>query len=529
MPTSKILTDTPSFHRILHPHLPILDTNIHARSFQESSPFCFWTVIFIASRYHSDYVSRYNLLITPYTNLMNQTLLKNPHSLHTIQAILCLCTWPTPLMYQLEDPSLMYAGIAVHAAFILGLPRSLTSTGPTFSGISQEHREVMAKTWLACFSVHTAFVTQTLRYPSANYSPKSLSMFIGVPPSLRGAHELSTVDMILERSFVPTKLAIEAEIQRCVAKYHDAMLGEMDGSVRETLVQMCDREMDNIPLRLSCSLDTYLTFSFVVGKLHIYTLALIKEGASSADKRRFDPHSRGATFQTLGMTAANRIIESYCNSLDTPIGQNDEALINRYLALPKMFFRGVLFATFFLLKYFALNNSCPNEDKLTARNKVLMVHAKLRATAPHQFSESGRAAAVIEVLCRHADSDNSDLGIEVDDRASASVAWGALILASKIRGKTAWTESMLQHINPTSPPQADGSQAPYTDFNPNSDPPEPGLPDETMSLPEDMWDQSFLDLLDFRAYDFNGGIEQPLNWPEPGQQNNTLKPPTMPS
>lgn len=52
----------------------------------------------------------------------------------------------------------MYAGIAVHAAFILGLPRSLTSSGPTFSVISQEHREAMAKTWLACFSVHTAFV-----------------------------------------------------------------------------------------------------------------------------------------------------------------------------------------------------------------------------------------------------------------------------------------------------------------------------------------------------------------------------------
>ncbi|KEF63448.1 uncharacterized protein A1O9_01426 [Exophiala aquamarina CBS 119918] len=335
--------------------------------------------------------------------------------------------------------------------------------------------------------------------------------------------------MILERSFVPTKLAIEAEIQRCVAKYHDAMLGEMDGSVRETLVQMCDREMDNIPLRLSCSLDTHLTFSFVVGKLHVYTLALVKEGASSTNKRRFDPHSRGATFQTLGMTAANRIIELYCNTLDVPIGHNDEALINRYLALPKMFFRGVLFATFFLLKYFALNNSCPNEDKLSARNKVLMVHAKLRATAPHQFSESGRAAAVIEVLCRHADSGNSDLGIEVDDRASASVAWGALILASKIRGKTAWTANIRQHIDPTSPPQLDASQAPYTDSTPNSDLPEPGPHDETMSLPEDIWDQSFLDLLDFRAYEFNEGIEQLLDWPEAGQQNKPSKPPTMPS
>jgi hypothetical protein len=354
-------------------------------------------------------------------------------------------------------------------------------------------------------------------------------MYNGVPPSLRGAHELSTVDMILERSFVPTKLAIEAEVQRCVAKYHDAMLGEMDGSVRETLVQMCDREMDNIPLRLSCSLDSYLTFSFVVGKLHVYTLALVKEGASSANKRRFDPHSRGATFQTLGMTAANRIIELYCKSLDSPAGQNDKNLIDRYLALPKTFFRGVLFATFFLLKYFALNSSCPDQDKLSARNKVLMVHAKLRATAPHQFSESGRAATVIEVLCRHADNGNSDLGIEVEDRASASVAWGALILASKIRGRRSWTAQMLEHINPTSPSHAENSQAPDTDFNPSSGLPDSGAPDENMSLPEDIWDQSFLDLLDFRAYDFNGVIEQPLDWIEPVHQSNAFRSSTMSS
>lgn len=160
------LTDVLSFYRVLHPHLPIIDTNIPVRNFQQSSPFLFWTIIFLASRYHADYVSRYNLLITPYTDLTNRTLLKNPHSFHTVQAILFLCTWPSPIMYQLEDPSLVYAGIAVHAAFILGLPRSLTSTGPISSSISQEHREAMAKTWLACFSVHTRFVASLLSWRS---------------------------------------------------------------------------------------------------------------------------------------------------------------------------------------------------------------------------------------------------------------------------------------------------------------------------------------------------------------------------
>ena len=50
-----------------------------------------------------------------------------------------------------------------------------------------------------------------------------------------------------------------------------------------------------------------------------------------------------------------------------------------------------------------------------------MVHAKLGEFASHTFAEHGRAATVIEVLCRHSESRFSGSSEEFDDRGAASL------------------------------------------------------------------------------------------------------------
>lgn len=338
-------------------------------------------------------------------------------------------------------------------------------------------------------------------------------MHLGVPPVLRGAHELSLIDRILESASFPPRLAIEARIQRCLAKYNDAMLGDMEGSVRETLVQMCDRELEHIPLSLSGNLDSHLAFSFFVAKLHVYTLALLKEVRGAKNKRRFDPYSRGATFRGLGMTAANRVVDIYCNSLDASATKPESHLINSFLAMPKAYFRGVLLATFFLLKYFALNTGCIEEDRSNARNKISMVYAKLKEIAPHPFSEHGRAATVIELLCRHGDTTSTDPWIDVEDHAGASVTWSALILSGKIGGR-GWKRAILEKTMPISPPLGDeiSEAAQGSDFTPDSEMLGSALSHESGSLSEDIWDQPFLDLLDFNPDELNRGDGNKQAW-----------------
>jgi hypothetical protein len=145
-----------SFSKSFHPHMPCVDTTIPAQTIQATSPFLFWTIIFTASRYHVDHVSKSNLLMAPYSDMINQAVLKASHSLHTIQAILYLSMWPLPVMHQPEDPSLMYAGIAVYASASLGLPQSAGPMSRTLASIESNDRHTMARTWLACFTINTS-------------------------------------------------------------------------------------------------------------------------------------------------------------------------------------------------------------------------------------------------------------------------------------------------------------------------------------------------------------------------------------
>src|ERR1700761_1567665 len=216
---------------------------------------------------------------------------------------------------------------------------------------------------------------------------------------VRGPAELSALNTILQRHRVPSRLAFEVEAQRCIVKYHDSLIGEAETCVRETLVQLCEQEMNNLVNQYRSSMDNFTALSYHTTQLHLYALALLKEKQHLDNEGNLAAGCPSATYKQLGMIAAQRLIDIYCNE----IGSSDPRLIETYRALPKKFFIGVLLAAFFLLRYFVLNPACQGERKNACRNYVLMVYSKLREFTSHQFAEPGRAATVIEVLCRHGD------------------------------------------------------------------------------------------------------------------------------
>ncbi|KAJ9617231.1 hypothetical protein H2200_000952 [Cladophialophora chaetospira] len=294
-------------------------------------------------------------------------------------------------------------------------------------------------------------------------------------------------------------LTFEAEVQRCIARYHDSLTGEAEGSMRETFVQLCEQELNGVIDRYRNSMDSRYTFYFHTTQLHLYTLAVIREKRQTEDTGYLEL-GRVTRYQKLGMLAAHRLIDIYCDDIKLP----DARLIDVYRALPKPYFIGVLLATFYLLRYFVLNSTCDAEQKADCRDRVLKVHAKLREFASHRFAEPGRAAAVIEVLCRHGQMQESDANSSIDDRGVASISWSALIAASNLRGMRNLKSFWLEKINPSSPDLQSGhQQSTLPDVLGGSHPIEPfehGFP----LFPESSWDQSFLQMLDFSAYDIDG-------------------------
>ncbi|OCT52411.1 hypothetical protein CLCR_10548 [Cladophialophora carrionii] len=311
--------------------------------------------------------------------------------------------------------------------------------------------------------------------------------------------ELSALDANLEKHQTLHRLAFEVEVQRCMAKYHDSLVGGAENSVYETLVQMCEQELNNLVDRYHSSMDAYLALHVDTARLHLYTLAMLRMKSGLGETEHANARGQIIRYQKLGMLTAHRVIDIYCDSLQSP----DTRLIDVYRALPKQFFIGILHATFFLLRYFVLNPACEGEVKAESRNKVLMIHAKLKASTSHQLAEPGRAAAVIEVLCRHGGEQASDTSEDIYDRGVASISWSALISAANLRGKRNLKTTWLQKINPASPDlRSDHQQSttpePVSQGNSNLE-----FVEQDYPIPDDIWDQSFLQMLDFSAYDLD--------------------------
>ncbi|KAK4961536.1 hypothetical protein LTR10_002026 [Elasticomyces elasticus] len=112
----------------------------------------------------------------------------------------------------------------------------------------------------------------------------------------------------------------------------------------------------------------------------------------------------------------------------------------RFKALPKSCFHALLFATFFLLRYFVPSSRDEGNASIqeTARNHVRMAYECLRnAARPDLADEMYRGAAVVETLSRAAQCSPewNEYKPRTHDRLGASIMFDALGMANRLRSK----------------------------------------------------------------------------------------------
>ncbi|KAK5727012.1 hypothetical protein LTR15_002903 [Elasticomyces elasticus] len=136
----------------------------------------------------------------------------------------------------------------------------------------------------------------------------------------------------------------------------------------------------------------------------------------------------------------------------------------RFKALPKSCFHALLFATFFLLRYFVPNSQDESSaaTRETARNHVRMAYECLRdAARPDLADEMHRGAAVIETLSRAAQlsPEGNEHKSRTHDRLSASIMFDALGMANRLRSRpthlTADLDAPQQPVRANTPFMAD--------------------------------------------------------------------------
>ncbi|KAF7559026.1 hypothetical protein G7046_g5132 [Stylonectria norvegica] len=417
-----------TFVATFYGHLPIVELPITPRQLQQSSPFLFWTLVMIVvQRAPSVYPGRSQALEKAYTPLLAEAILATPLALPTIQALLFLSSWPLAVQYQARDASWTLAGIVVNSALYSGLhkptnPQSLRCVGVFVDSPSRLH------VWLASFYVST-----------------SLSQAIGVPPTLSSLEHLSTISRMASDERIPRNLACLAEIQACTAKYTSLVTESASLNLAALLEPTFKQDLDNTKNRYIKDWSPNLEFVFLNCKLHIIATRAISQDQqlSPATRDSSDAPIDPAFIASLldGFHCAIRMIKFICS--DQEVSRASRALDNHVIpgkdlymrGLPKLYFRGLMFATFCILRYQVPLSSFVGSDTNNAREHVEMARDYLRRQSVRPNDEAGRSTAVIETLSMFATAPSGSTSgtIKIKERFGASVFYDALTKAGELR------------------------------------------------------------------------------------------------
>ncbi|KAI9739307.1 MAG: hypothetical protein M1834_007520 [Cirrosporium novae-zelandiae] len=371
-------------------------------------------------RYHPSESHIFSELITPYQELLSKFLIKSPLSLFSIQAILFICTWPLPVRYQACDPSWSYCGLAINAALQQGLDSDHNSTEA--SNLSPRDLNIRTRTWLGCFFVSTIW-----------------SVNMGLPPLLRTLSDLNKIASLVRDPSIPNELAMQIEIQYSVARYTTILIDSQDLLIRNPLIQLFDQELDDLRHKFSDTWDKRAEYNLLAAKLNLYTLACVRE-ARRSDKTALQLNGNYFMEPTLqitrysGLASAVRIIALFPEFLkESDLPSNNSGKPQNLSCHPKSFFRSLLFATFFLLTYFAFNSTVHESEKDLARNHIRLAYDSLVSCSIDPLDESGRAAKVIEVLAGHPSSNCKTVELKIRSRLGASIVYDGIRRAREIR------------------------------------------------------------------------------------------------
>ncbi|KAI1635264.1 hypothetical protein F4809DRAFT_651335 [Biscogniauxia mediterranea] len=394
------------------PHLPILGP-ICIETIYHTSPFLFWTIIVVVAK-HSSVPSDEGLfgrMEALYQQLVKDEILQAPLPLQTIQALLILCMWPMPVEKQPQDPSWLYCGIAVNAAVFMGLHRP-NSTGSLRSiGILPAMREAKILTWLGCF-----------------YVSSSLAMHLGLPPIVNSS-DLTTINTLLNEHSIPRGFGAEIKLHIIVTNFTNILSHDSnDGVVDSSILRLFDREIDTLKVAYPDQWTRMAESSALVAKIYIYALIITRGRAGTV--------SRDILLK-LALSAALRIIQ-LANSRfsdETPDPFN-LTVVQRQRTMVKNYFRGLAFATAFLLRYFSLDNAASMEERQLAANHVILSHTIFKSCSLYPRDEHGRVAALFETLCQKAPVFFDPDKLRVTDRMGVSILLDAINTASELRGSS---------------------------------------------------------------------------------------------
>ncbi|KAI0840553.1 hypothetical protein F5Y06DRAFT_243026 [Hypoxylon sp. FL0890] len=246
-----------------HPYMPIIRLRDPNKCY-ESSSLLFWIIIYVASRRYARSPGIFPFLLDAIKRDAYSTITSWPLSMHSINAIILLCTWIFPDVRFVNDPSALFSGAIMNAALQLGIHTGKGSHPEYSHGVFQN-----------------SFTDEEASFTWAGYNiiAQRVSSSLGIPP-LGGLFNQTVQNIIDGRTpfQVPSTFRVLLECQKfCnhVSKTMAACLEESRG-VSAQIVQLLEDEW-NAVRGLICSerADDIDEFNALLVQLEIQTFYMI--------------------------------------------------------------------------------------------------------------------------------------------------------------------------------------------------------------------------------------------------------------
>lgn len=215
----------------LHIYLPFRMSR-SIETIYEVCPLLFWVIVAVASR---DQVMVKNL-IPHVKQMVSEITLKPARNVEIVQALLILCMWPFLYHSQLEDPSFIYSGMAMHIGLQIGLHRpEFTFEFSSKEDVLRSSAHIRRTTWIACFVVNQMQATGH-----------------GVPATLPQDYNLLSS---LDHDLTPVYLAQLGHITRLTVTFTAAigftaasLQGLIEPHERMNMIKLYDQEFSYLKL-----------------------------------------------------------------------------------------------------------------------------------------------------------------------------------------------------------------------------------------------------------------------------------------
>ncbi len=346
----------------------------------------------------------------------------------------------------------------------------------------------------------------------------SLAKHVGVSSLVQGSTDLDTIEQFVRSYPLPQEFAYQIMVHHTLAKFFSTVVENSQEEMSYSLVKIIDAELDSLRAKYPTPWTARAETANLTAKILLYTTVIIR--------LRSDRSTRDILMRN-GLYTAVRLIYLIDQGLAFESKEYPnvppEALQR---TLPKNYFRVLVLATTFLLRFFVLNiHATPDEQEL-ARNYVAISRQFLAAGAMGPDDERMRGAKLFERLSRQQPVDLAKSKLRVDDRMGASLYYDAVATGHALRNES--TE-----IEKSAPKESKGSasgkpQGPLAQFpdistessHPFSDMDIAGYETLDFTMPEGLWGDSIWGMManiapaGYATYGPPGNIQNQLALPD---------------